>query len=181
MSEEGLPNIALMAVEREETCRLESYIWPSTVSCTAIFNSVIKEVAASTRFKISGTINARDSVAPNFMMHGPRLNQVSRFFPRYRTTPYSTTGKTLTELLSKRHLRNRLTLLRTDTENIVVRLQQEQYNRATTNVLELIPERTVSVFNTRQNNGGKYLWGVIKQRSDSIIWSMFMELIVTYT
>ena len=39
MSEERLYNITLMAVEREETCRLESHIRPSTVSCRAIFKA----------------------------------------------------------------------------------------------------------------------------------------------
>ena len=36
MSEERLPNIASVAVEREETCRLGSHIWPRAVSCRAI-------------------------------------------------------------------------------------------------------------------------------------------------
>ena len=91
-------------------------------------------------------------------------HQVSLFLLKYRTTPNCTTGRTPAEMLMKRELRTKLTLLRPDVGGEVRDTQYDQYQQASVVTRSLNPGQTVSVLNPRRDGRGKWLHGVILQR-----------------
>ncbi len=91
-------------------------------------------------------------------------HQISLLLLKYRTTPNTTTGKTPSELLMKRELRTRLTLVRPESGGKIRDRQSERYEEATKYVRNLNPGDTVAVLNTRRDGRGKWLTGIILQR-----------------
>ena len=91
-------------------------------------------------------------------------HRVSLFLLHYRTTPHGTTGKTPAELLMKRSLRTRLSLLKPEAGKRIRDHQREEFNQATTNVREMGPGDTVSVWNPRRDGRSKWLAGRVTQR-----------------
>ena len=91
-------------------------------------------------------------------------HQVSLFLLHYQTTPHGTTGKTPAELLMKRSLRTRLSLLKPEAGKKTRDHQREEFNQATTNVREMGPGDIVSVWNPRRNGRSKWLAGRVTQR-----------------
>ena len=59
----------------------------------------------------------------------PMENRVADFLLRYRTTPHSTTGATPAELLMKRRLRTRLSLVKPDLTQEIENKQSKQKQR----------------------------------------------------
>ena len=91
-------------------------------------------------------------------------HQISLFLLKYRTTPNCTTGRTPAEMLRKRELRTKLTLLRPDVGGDMRDTQQDRYQQATALTRSLNPGQTVSVLNPRRDGRGKWLYGVVLQR-----------------
>lgn len=60
------------------------------------------------------------------MERGNMQEKLSRFLPKYHTTPHSTTGVPPAELLMKRRLRTRLDLMLPNNANVVRRKQGNQ-------------------------------------------------------
>ncbi|XP_062505027.1 uncharacterized protein LOC134181777 [Corticium candelabrum] len=75
-----------------------------------------------------------------------------------------TTGKPPAELMLKRELRTRLTLLRTKTGNNIRDLQTDQYEDATFRARDLEPGSTLRVWNPRKDSRGKWLGVTIVQK-----------------
>ena len=82
-------------------------------------------------------------------------HQLSVFLLRYRTTPNTTTRRTPSELLLKRDLRTKLTLLRPELGKEIRDTQRNQYDQATSNARSLTPGQSVSVWNPRHDGRGK--------------------------
>ena len=76
-------------------------------------------------------------------------HQISLLLLRYRTTPNITTGKTPAELLMKRNLRTRLSLIQ-PMEGQNVRERQEDQIAATAGNREMMPGKSVAIWNPRQ-------------------------------
>ena len=60
------------------------------------------------------------------MEEGTMQDKLSRFLPKYRTTPHTTTGVTPAELLMKRKLRTKLDLIVPNTASLVGQMQEHQ-------------------------------------------------------
>ena len=89
---------------------------------------------------------------------------MSLFLLHYRTTPHGTSGKTPAELLMKRSLRTRLSLLKLGSWKKIRDHQREEFNQATTNVREMGPGGTVSVWNPRRDGRSKWIAGRVTQQ-----------------
>ena len=107
-------------------------------------------------------------------------HQVSLFLLYYRTIPHGTTGKTPAELLMKRSLRTRLSLLKPEAGGKIQDHQREEFNQATTNVREMGPGDTVSVWNPRRDGRSKWLAGIVTQRLGPISYLVNVEGHVRY-
>ena len=86
------------------------------------------------------------------------------FLLQYRTTPNATTGRSPAELLLKRPLRTRLTLLRPEADCPIRNAERERYETASSQVRSMEPGTTVGVLNPRPDGRGKWLPGTVTQR-----------------
>jgi hypothetical protein len=107
-------------------------------------------------------------------------HQVSSFLFHYRTTPHSITGKTPAELLLKRMLRTRLSLVRPEAGQNIRDRQRSDYNEAVSKVREFNPGDRVSVWNPRKDGRNKWLPGTVVQRLGPTSYLVNVEERVRY-
>ena len=80
-------------------------------------------------------------------------HQISVLLLQYRSTPNTSTGKTPSELLVKRVLRTRLSLVK-PTVGGEIRDRQESQTEAASRNREMLPGESVAVWNPRQDSRG---------------------------
>ena len=116
----------------------------------------------------NGQAERRVQEFKKFLKRRPRgrsvKHPISLFLLEYRTTPNMTTGKSPAELLIKRELRTRLSILKTHAGQEIREHQQRQFHHATEKNREILPGEVVSVWNPRQDSKGRWLSGTVVQR-----------------
>ena len=82
---------------------------------------------------------------------------------QYMSTPNTSTRKTPSELLMKRVLRTRLSLVK-PTVGGEIRDRQESQTEAASRNREMLPGESVAVWNPRQDSRGRWLSGTVVQK-----------------
>ena len=93
--------------------------------------------------------------------------QISLLLLRYRITPNTTTGETPAELLMKRTISTRLSLIQ-PMEGQNVRERQEDQIASTAGNREMMPCKSVAIWNPRQDSRGRWLQGTIETRTKQL-------------